>query len=134
MPHCLVARYMHLSNSLAASKSLLLQKCEAGVEALLVQADAAVSLRETETAVWTALMAIGNAAVTVLFARRCERSTATELETRGLQRHQVQVLTSAAHHATMTTTLGPVRVHCTRTANALMGRVGVSCAHPQNVT
>ena len=84
LPHCLVARRMHLSNSPAAIKTILLAKCEAAIDAMLRPADAADSLRDIEMSTWKALLSMGNAMVTMQFARRCEMAMAADLQTRGL--------------------------------------------------
>ena len=100
---------MHLSNSSSFIKAILLEKCESLIDALISHADSDDSMRGVEASIWAALMALGNVITALLFARRCERSMAADLQARGLQRHEVQVLANPNHQVTITTTLGRVR-------------------------
>lgn len=108
MPHCLVAHYMHLSNSAAVIKQILLEKSQQLIDVLVDSVDEAATSRSIEKEVWGALMSLGNASLTALMARRCELSMLADLQARQLKRSDVQVLTSADRHASLMTTLGRI--------------------------
>jgi hypothetical protein len=100
---------MHLSNSPAVIKKILLEKAQQIIDPLVDALSEASTARSIELDVWSALMPLGNAVLTALMARRCEVSMLADLKTRQIQRSEVEVLASANHHASLTTTLGRIR-------------------------
>lgn len=100
---------MHLSNSPVAIKSLLLEKCEAALDAVIAATGEKSTLRDIELSAWSALVALGRALVAVLFGRRCEMATMAEIKARGIKQPDVELQLGPKNQATMTTTFGAVR-------------------------
>lgn len=65
--------------------------------------------RQLELAVWGFLLALGGVLLTWYFSRRCEMATLDDMKQQGLSKTDVVVRLSADRHASLMTTLGPIR-------------------------
>jgi hypothetical protein len=100
---------MHISDPTNNFKTSVTKILDQHIDALDKQLASRPTARQLELAVWSLLLALGGVLLTWYFSRRCEMSTLDDMKQQGLSKMDVVVRLSADRHASLMTTLGPIR-------------------------